>query len=804
MATYRRIKFDRVKQWAKKGALVAVPTISILFLFLVSLDAIDITGYSGDQICAGTPDDPCYAYINFTAKTDVYIYPNESWYFYTDIPVKSIKIQRSWGKSWRTIDLTKSWSTKVKYAIKFSKGTDYQIRFVAEKHSPYDEIKWGFSDIDPIWLPIEKEKELATITYSKNTQVTDSPNGARKIVDGFRTVELWDGSYIAESDLDFDSGNWRYKAEDKGTYYTVTRKGESFNIPKMEGIVFGEKRIIVPETFKSLSSVSGKMKGLTNDKYLKYETGLANAKVVDNIIYIGSEFWSERVVVKDSGTLVTVEGNDVLNYSYVYPDVSVVNGEVRIHLDVKDLEKMVYPLSLHAPTWVTNSSVGFGGVFTNTVECGDGGVRLDHNQTGLVSWWNFDEDTGSTTYDYTGNNNDGTIHGATWTTSDEFKGALNFDGVNDYVAVDSNLGIGNGDITIFAWFNATFATTALNHAALVSCWDNDAKIDYRIFQDQTGIGVARYAPHIHWGSTSETAINAGQWYHVGLMYSGTTLSFYLNGAFQDSIIANFTGTGDIITSTKIGKGASPTAQTYFNGIIDDVHIYNRSLSPTEINATMRGETRHTTGNYTSQTHDIGSDNVVKVISVTFTNASIGTALNIYTKTSYDNISWTEWELVRADAVNDTEYAVSIGGRYIQYRVEENTTNATKVDAFYTVTLNSESSAGYTYTLTEGELTKHYDDSVVLIDDSVPVWVNFTNKKEFHIESNLTENINLTAFLNVTKCTIEKVTYYTNGTWKYYKEGDDGYNCTNAIMTIYLDLVSQGRNYVHPLYEGLGR
>ena len=1238
MATYRRVKYERVKQWAKKGALVAVPTLSLLFLFLVSLDAIAITGYSGDQICAGTPDDSCYAYINFTAKTDVYIYPNESWYFYTDVPIKNIKIQRSWGTTWRTIDLTKPWSSKVKYAVKFRKGIDYRIRFVAEKYSPYDSIKWGFTDsVDPTWLPMERREGQSVVAYTKNTKTITKPDGSKTIISGFKTAQKWDGSYIPEASLDINSGDWRYLVEDRGNQYLITRRGESFRIPKMDGIVFEEKQIIVPEVFNSPAELSGKLKGLVMNKHLKYETGLTNAKVIDNIVYIGSEFWSERVVVKDNGTKIIVNGTEVLNYSYVYPKVDVVNGEVRIYLDIKDLEKMSFPVKLHAPTWITNSSTGWNGELTNVVEYGNGRIKLNHNQTGIISWWDYSENTGATAYDYTDNSKDGTLtdmESGDWQTG-KYGTALNFGGDDDYVTYPADQEVNaTNDITWTFWVNAT------------DDW-NDAHTDYGIF-DTGGVNNEFHALlKVDFTSDSlqyvtvesgiqsvfcaKTDWNAGQWYHIALVHnSSNSVLWYVDGVLDDtdSFYPLYTS---FYTQLDIGRRHSADTPTYFKGVIDEFMIFNRSLSISEIVSVRDGQTRYLTGNYTELDYDCGNGNIAQNISVHFVNSSTNTKMNVYVNMSTDNITWdSSYTLVQAGALNATEYTISSGERYIKYRTELNTTTGAETDEMYevrvecvasadvtppTVTwynqtnstgdevdidintrrllnltwnltdaspinisscsiqvrvndttlndtnwlyendtlssnldaggwwthscvlaynnsdntsisvyaelqdslryratslaipisdiadnttdpiykdhvvmfknsnatihanyiyvtkhylnskvlttadsrlwycnltyatggwgdyrtnpsciiaasihendtkdggsnyferygsadenstfggvkitdpsyfitdsidaknanqgweitgtsghsghsytsddygvtwtlkpdtefdmiiqwfnaqyfearvnitdnegnnvvdlrtdyfdtanrapeaafkkdcasgglltvynecnitecgtlnvsadfldpdanlvnctfilLNNDSSYNQTlseietnvsygvcsvlydttaltdgdynfkvnvtdglligsdttydfiridntaavYNLTEGENTKSYTTSGCLINSSIPVWVNFTNKKEFRIESNFTENINLTAFLNVTKCTVEKATYYTNGTWRYYKEGDDGYNCTNSVMTIYLALISPGRSYVHPLYEGLGR
>ena len=96
----KRIYWETIKKWAvKAGIPVGVASFSLLFIYLSFLGVIEITGHSGDSICAGTLEYPCYAYINFTAKEDIFIYPigYDPWGrdtpFYTDVGLKSWKLQ---------------------------------------------------------------------------------------------------------------------------------------------------------------------------------------------------------------------------------------------------------------------------------------------------------------------------------------------------------------------------------------------------------------------------------------------------------------------------------------------------------------------------------------------------------------------------------------------------------------------------------------------------------------------------------------------------------------------------------------
>jgi len=169
----KRIYWETVKSWAiKVGIPTGVAGVALLFYYLVFIQAIIITGSNGDTTCAGTIDDPCIALINFTAREDVFIYPvgYDPWGrdtpFYTDKGLESWKIYRSWGKGWREIKLsqtcTSTWcgappnSPDNKYSIAFREGRDYQIKIVAYKENPNEDIKWGFGPLDPTWYGVNE------------------------------------------------------------------------------------------------------------------------------------------------------------------------------------------------------------------------------------------------------------------------------------------------------------------------------------------------------------------------------------------------------------------------------------------------------------------------------------------------------------------------------------------------------------------------------------------------------------------------------------------------------------------------
>jgi|GEM_PF-5051705 len=170
----------------------------MFFIYAASLGLIDITGYSGDVVCAGTELDPCYAYLNFTVgDEDLFVYPvdYDPWgretMFDFSPAVKSWEIQRSWGQGWRTIPMSRgctgTWcggKAGIKlntFSVVYRANKSYEIRAKVLKNNPADNIKWGFgfdskgiphqieSDyVDPRFLPSEGVNAYEMVLECKN------------------------------------------------------------------------------------------------------------------------------------------------------------------------------------------------------------------------------------------------------------------------------------------------------------------------------------------------------------------------------------------------------------------------------------------------------------------------------------------------------------------------------------------------------------------------------------------------------------------------------------------------------------
>lgn len=192
----------------------------------------------------------------------------------------------------------------------------------------------------------------------------------------------------------------------------------------------------------------------------------------------------------------------------------------------------------------------------------------------IVAWWSFDEGAGTVAGDPWGGNN-GTIYGASQTEG-IVRRALSFDG-NDYVRVPNSPGISDysNGVTVELWFKASRVDVAQgqygqNGPGYLNFW-MPSGTGYTYLRWETNAGQAFY---------SNTKIYSNKWYHAVGVYNTSTgkATLFINGTLDKEASLTFipNKTADIT----IG-GYNPTSYR-FHGIVDEVRIYNRSLTALEI------------------------------------------------------------------------------------------------------------------------------------------------------------------------------------------------------------------------------
>ncbi len=205
--------------------------------------------------------------------------------------------------------------------------------------------------------------------------------------------------------------------------------------------------------------------------------------------------------------------------------------------------------------------------------------------TGLVSWWKFDEGTGTAAADLSGQGNHGTlIGGPTWVDGKQGK-AISFDGVDDHVSDFPSAPPAFG--TVAAWFRSTGNTGGDGY--IVSHY-KDGGAGERIYIYILASDGKLYA-RLDNTNVPGTAISSGvvandkQWHHVVLVY-GTAAEVTQSVAYVDGgaavNVTDATATlSTVAVNLSIGENRFNTGtqlQLPFQGDIDDVRFYNRAFT----------------------------------------------------------------------------------------------------------------------------------------------------------------------------------------------------------------------------------
>ncbi|MBU4300638.1 LamG domain-containing protein [archaeon] len=222
------------------------------------------------------------------------------------------------------------------------------------------------------------------------------------------------------------------------------------------------------------------------------------------------------------------------------------------------------------------------------------------NTTGLVGWWKFNRNSGENdtlAIDWSGNGNNGTINNTNpgidnctgncsgWTTNGKFGNAIRFDGVNDYVQTPSFALSSTDNTTTFEFWskgiNQTGHQTFISHGEYI-----DGTI--RIHRPSNGNNLAFEYSN---GTTSYKVVSTTNYFQgfnsswlfttISVDYNNRIVTFYRNGVlFSNSSVSE----PMIFPATNRVKyiGSHNPILYFFNGSIDEVRIYNRSLSATEV------------------------------------------------------------------------------------------------------------------------------------------------------------------------------------------------------------------------------
>jgi glucose/arabinose dehydrogenase/PKD repeat protein len=338
---------------------------------------------------------------------------------------------------------------------------------------------------------------------------------------------------------------------------------------------------------------------------------------------------------------------------------------------------------------------------------------------GLQAAYPFEEGNGGTSVDFTGHGNTATLNGALWWPGAKYGNGISFNGSTDFVsAADSNtLDIGNTG-TIEAWVKATNLSKWESVIAKGNANDTNAH-NYSMEITpanvvECGIGSGANGKTID----SSTSLTSGQFYHLACVWTGTTIQVYINGVAENSSSQTFAPAGN---TSPLYIGQYGGGFDRFDGIIDEVHIYNRALSASEIGLDMN--TAITQGQ---------QDTTAPAVSITApaNSSSVRGASVAVSATASDNVGVAGVQF-KLDGAN-----LSTEDTSAPYSVVWNSTLAT--NGTHTLTAVARDAAGNTATSNSVIVT--VDNAAPTVSITAPVNGSTVSGSSTSISANASDNV----------------------------------------------------------------
>jgi len=204
----------------------------------------------------------------------------------------------------------------------------------------------------------------------------------------------------------------------------------------------------------------------------------------------------------------------------------------------------------------------------------------------LIAHWALDEAEGIVAHD-SASENHGTLSGdPTWQPAGgKIDGALQLDGVDDYVSTNFVLDPADGAFSVFAWIKGDVpGQVVISQTNSTGAGETWLGADPSLGQLMTGLvppPAGRFVPQ---PLVSESIITDGQWHHIGFAWDGSYRVLYVDGTEVAKDTAAQASLKSADGGLYIGAGKMLDAGSFFSGLIDDIRIFNLALSAEEIAA----------------------------------------------------------------------------------------------------------------------------------------------------------------------------------------------------------------------------
>jgi hypothetical protein len=197
----------------------------------------------------------------------------------------------------------------------------------------------------------------------------------------------------------------------------------------------------------------------------------------------------------------------------------------------------------------------------------------DINDPTLIAHWALDETEGMVVADSAGDNNGYALGDPIWQPDGGLlDGAIQLDGVDDYVITGTVPNPAEGPISVLAWIKG-------GAAGQVIISQSGGGVNWLLADPSEGnLMTELTSPGWSGGPMlSQTNITDGNWHRIGFVWDGSRRTLYVDGVAvaqdtQDGLEGSYGG-------LYLGCGKAMEAGTFFSGLIDDVRIYNRAVRP---------------------------------------------------------------------------------------------------------------------------------------------------------------------------------------------------------------------------------
>ncbi|WP_241674467.1 DUF5695 domain-containing protein [Paenibacillus luteus] len=247
----------------------------------------------------------------------------------------------------------------------------------------------------------------------------------------------------------------------------------------------------------------------------------------------------------------------------------------------------------------TTATVSAAGTYVFRLTASDGSLSANNTVTHtvnpaaaipeIVANYLFNETSGTTANDASGNGKHATLSGSTSWVAGKSGNALDLNGTNAYASLPAGIVSGLNDFTIAAWVKID----SLSNWARIFDFGTGTS-QYMFLAPQVGGAGLRFGITTS-GNGAEQQLNApalptGVWKHVAVTLSGTTGRLYVDGV-QVASNTSMTLKPSSLGSTSLNYiGKSQWSDPYLDGAVDEFKIYSRALSVTEVGALFSGST----------------------------------------------------------------------------------------------------------------------------------------------------------------------------------------------------------------------